>query len=89
MHMHAPYFYSMRTTIEITDNQRSQLLAIAANRGMNGFSAIVREALEEYLNKKMGNREALKAALDTRGSLTKREADELEAKCVELRGQWR
>ena len=89
MHVHAPYFYSMRTTIEITDHQRSQLLAIAANRGMNGFSAIVREALEEYLNKKKGDREVRNAALETRGSLTNIEADELETKCMELRGQWR
>ena len=89
MHVHASYFCSMRTTIEITDNQRSQLLAIAANRGMNGFSAIVREALAEYLNKKTGDREILKAALETQGSLTGREADELETKCMELRGQWR
>ena len=56
---------------------------------MNGFSAIVREALEEYLKKKKGNREVRKAALETRGSLTKKEADELETKCMELRGQWR
>ena len=39
----------MRTTVEITAEQRAQLLKLAARRGEKGFSGLVREALETYL----------------------------------------
>ena len=41
----------MRTTIEITEEQRAELLKLAAIRGHNGFSQLVQEALNEYLAK--------------------------------------
>jgi Ribbon-helix-helix protein, copG family len=40
----------MRTTVEISDRTYTRLRARAAERGMRGFSAIVEEALERYLD---------------------------------------
>ena len=39
----------MRTTVEITPEQRAKLLELAARQGRKGFSHLVREALEAYL----------------------------------------
>jgi hypothetical protein len=39
----------MRTTIELTDDQRAKLLALAAKRRLRGYSALIQEALERYL----------------------------------------
>lgn len=39
----------MRTTIELTDEQRSALLALAGKRGLRGYSSLVQEALAQYL----------------------------------------
>lgn len=39
----------MRTTIELTDEQRAALLALAARRGLRGYSSLVQEALAAYL----------------------------------------
>lgn len=39
----------MRTTIELTDEQRSALLALAGRRGLRGYSSLVQEALAQYL----------------------------------------
>ena len=79
----------MRTTIEITDEQRAKLLALAARRGMKGFSALVQEALDEYLETRRLDDEKVQAALATRGSLSDQEADELAATCAALRDNWR
>lgn len=79
----------MRTTIEITDAQRSKLLALAARRGMKGFSALVREALDEYLEARRTDSASIAAALATKSSLTPQEADELAASCAIIRETWR
>lgn len=39
----------MRTTIELTDEQRSALLALAGKRGLRGYSSLVQEALAQYM----------------------------------------
>lgn len=39
----------MRTTIELSDEQRSALLALAGKRGLRGYSSLVQEALARYL----------------------------------------
>jgi Arc/MetJ family transcription regulator len=89
MHVHAYHPRPMRTTIEITDAQRAKLLALAADRGMKGFSALVREALDEYLEARGRNVETVAAALATRGSLSAKEADALTAACTTIRDHWR
>lgn len=89
MHVHACYIASMRTTIEISDEQRAGLLAIAAERGLKGFSPIVQEALTEYLATRSGDTDRIAAALAKRGALDQAETDELRQNCRQIRDNWR
>lgn len=49
MHLNARMHQPVRTTVEISDSTYTRLRARAAERGMRGFSVIVEEALERYL----------------------------------------
>ena len=79
----------MRTTIELTDRQRAKLLEIAARRGEKGFSHLVREAVERYLDEEALRRSHLDAARAVLGSLTDREAGELARSVKRIRETWR
>jgi len=79
----------MRTTVEITDHQRARLLELAARRGHKGFSRLVQEALDRYLQEQAGHDDRVDAALAVLGSLDDEEAERLEASVRELRGRWR
>ena len=79
----------MRTTIEITDEQRSELLRIASRRGEKGFSSVVRDAIDLYVRQNSHRQEAVRAALGVRGSLSTKEADELDARVRSVRESWR
>ncbi len=81
----------MRTTIEISDEQRARLLELAARRGQKGFSFLVREAIERYLATE-GEADRLlraKAALAALGTLSDEEAERLEETRRRLRESWR
>ena len=79
----------MRTTVEIEDRQRAELLKIAAQRGEKGFSAIVRDALDLYLRQQRGKREAVAKALELQGTFSEVDADALESSVLKLRERWR
>jgi len=79
----------MRTTIDLTSEQRAELLRIAAKRSMKGFSSLVQEALDEYLRRQGGKEQAIKTALTLRGSLKGKSADEFETRVTSLRELWR
>ncbi len=79
----------MRTTVEIDDSQRAELLKLAAQRGDKGFSGIVREALGVYLEQHRAKRAIVAQALKLQGSLSDTEADALEANVRQLRDKWR
>lgn len=79
----------MRTTVEITDEQRGQLLELAARRGEKGFSRLVQEALDRYLAESAGHREKLKEALEVLGSMSEEAAAGMESSVRELRSSWR
>lgn len=79
----------MRTTIELPDHLRADLLSLAARRGEKGFSRIIQEAVTRYL---AGVEEgpALKArARETVGSLSAEDAEALAAHTVAMRRKWR
>lgn len=88
MHMHV-YDRRVRTTIELTDEQRARLLRLAALRGEKGFSRLVQEAVDAYLDAQQGRADAIRHALTLRGSLDEDEGAELEARRVDLRESWR
>lgn len=79
----------MRTTVEISDEQRSQLLKLAAQRGEKGFSSLIREALDLYMKQHRGRWEAVAKALGVEGSFSDDEADALQNSVRNLREKWR
>jgi predicted transcriptional regulator len=79
----------MRTTIEIPDEQRAKLLKLAAERGEKGFSRLVQEALERYLDEQEAYEQRVQAALAALGTLSEEEAAELEESVQRLRSTWR
>jgi predicted CopG family antitoxin len=79
----------MRTTIELKDEHRAKLLELAARRGEKGFSDVLAEAIESYLEALARGEENRKAALRLRGSLSEAEADELCQATRSLRESWR
>lgn len=68
---------------------RARILELAANRGEKGFSAIVTEALDLYLQAQAKRSDAIQAALALKGSMKEQEADELLAKTRSIRASWR
>lgn len=79
----------MRTTVEISDEQRARLLELAARRGEKGFSGLVREALEMYLAEIDRRHRLARRALSAIGSFDAEEAEELERSVERLRASWR
>lgn len=89
MHAHAYYNVNMRTTIEITNEQRNQLVTLAAKRNQKGFSGLVREALEQYLNSQFNSNDKVENALLQKGVLSDEDADAFVKTAGELRTSWR
>jgi hypothetical protein len=79
----------MRTTIEITDEQRSKLLALAAAKGMKGFSGLVQKALDEFISKSDLEEKRIEKALSMMGTLDEEEAQVLAEECATIRESWR
>jgi len=79
----------MRTTIELKDEHRAKLLELAARRGEKGFSDVLAEAIETYLDGLSRDEKKRQAALRLRGSLGEAEADELRQATRSLRESWR
>ena len=79
----------MRTTVEIKDEHRAKLLELAARRGKKGFSDLIEEALELYLESLQAGEQAKQRALAARGSLSTEQTDELRERACALRETWR
>ena len=79
----------MRTTVEIRDQHRAKLLELAARRGEKGFSALIEEALDQYLEQQARQEDVRKLALATRGCLSRDEVTELRARTSAIRETWR
>jgi hypothetical protein len=79
MHVHACDNDAMRTTIEMKPEHRARVLELAATRGEKGFSAVVEEALEMYLETQAGRANAIRSALSLKGSMSRTDAEALLA----------
>lgn len=88
MHVHA-YDEIMRTTIEIKPEHRARVLELAASRGEKGFSAVVADALEYYLQAQRDRTRAIQKALALKGSIGENEAARLRAETRGIRAHWR
>jgi Arc/MetJ-type ribon-helix-helix transcriptional regulator len=79
----------MRTTIELTEEHRAELLHLAARRGLKGFSHLVQEALSEYLRNESRKLHLIDAASKLKGTWNEEEANEFEARAKAVRSHWR
>jgi hypothetical protein len=79
----------MRTTVEMKPEHRSALLALAARRGEKGFSSVLAEAIEEYLDQERTRVQRRKELLSLAGSLSLQDAKNLRSTAMSLREQWR
>lgn len=77
----------MRTTVDISEEQHRMLSALAQRRGIRGFSPLVREALDAYLNDL--DSEEIDLLLGLEGALDDTEERELRARIEESRAGWR
>jgi predicted transcriptional regulator len=83
------YHREVRTTIELRDEHRARLVELAARRGEKGFSRLVAEALDEYLQREERQARLRQTALAARGSLSEEEGDALRREVTRLREHWR
>ena len=79
----------MRTTIEMKPEHRGALLTIAARRGQKGFSALVADAIEDYLKDEGEWERRREAVLALAGSVSAEDAEELRQATRALRETWR
>ena len=81
----------MRTVIELSEEEGERLRQLAVRRGETGFAPLVHEAIDRYLREQAAPPDdpPIDAAAAGLGSLTDEEADALEERVRELRGQWR
>lgn len=89
MHVHVMYYSSMRTTIEIPDEMRAELLRIAAKRGEKGFSSVVQDAVAVYLDQEKERRHRLQEARRYLGSISDETAEWMLGTIREVRSRWR
>ena len=79
----------MRITIEMKPEHRARILELAASRGEKGFSTVIAEAVELYLEAQDRRLDAIRRALDLKGSMNEREASGLAARTHKIRAEWR
>ncbi|MBM3748014.1 MAG: hypothetical protein FJW34_19690 [Acidobacteria bacterium] len=79
----------MRTTIEIRPEHRARLLELAARRGEKGFSSVVGEAIDAYLEAGSANDRLREKALRLRGKLKSDEAEGMRRRVAKVREFWR
>ena len=79
----------MRTTVELKPEHRAALIALAARRGEKGFSAILEEAIEQYLEGEHDRCRRREELLALAGSLSAEDASELRSTVSALRNRWR
>jgi hypothetical protein len=90
MHAHAcVHTKYMRTTVEMKTEHRIALLALAAKRGQKGFSAVLAEAIEEYLHGERGRLRQRHELLSLGGLLPLEDANALRTAVKSIRKNWR
>ena len=78
----------MRTTVELTDQLYRRLRTAAAERGLRGYSQIVEEALEGYLDAEQQRREVVTAIEEAEGTWGEDDVAELEGARREAWARW-
>ena len=93
MHVHETPWCSgggtIRTTVEIRDDLRARLLEMAGRQGQKGFSRLVEQAIERFVDAEAGREKTRRLALAARGTLGRAEADDLAERSAGIRETWR
>ncbi|MEW6045499.1 MAG: hypothetical protein AB1609_03335 [Bacillota bacterium] len=79
----------MRTTIDLPNDKRARLAAIAARRGLRGYSELINEAVERFLEEEENRQAQIAKVLALRGVLTDQQAREVEQRIREVWSRWR
>lgn len=79
----------MRTTIELRDELRARLLAMAARRGEKGFSALIESAVERFLEEEDRRLSRVRDAVSAIGSIDDEEAERMHESTRRIRAEWR
>jgi competence protein ComGC len=79
----------MRTTIEMNDKLRAELLRLAAQKGEKGFSNIVQEAVAAYIVTSGKTKALQQKAKKLKGSLKETDAKSLKEETIKVRNSWR
>ena len=79
----------MRTSIEISDKHRGILLALAAQKGLRGYSGIIKEALDYYIEHQSKTTEKKREILKMEKTWNAEETEEIRSNLVELRENWK
>ena len=77
----------MRTTIELPEDLRRQVVSEAAARNLRGYSQVIVDALRAYFDGGQDDRQSVLARV--RGSLNPRAAEMESRRLAELRANWR
>lgn len=79
---------SMRATVEIPDHLRAAVMAVAARKGYRGYSRVIVEALEFYLEEKEARESGLQDLLEMRGTWSRQEAADTKRRIDKARSNW-
>jgi predicted transcriptional regulator len=79
----------MRITVELSDEIRTRLMELAARRGERGLSALVEEALVQYLAEEQRRRRSVEEAQAVIRAMDEEAATALEESVRTLRKRWR
>jgi predicted DNA-binding protein len=79
----------MRTTIELSNDHRSSLHSLAARRGLRGYSKLIREAVDLYIQEMTAKEGSAKHLLQMRGTWNKEDAQKFQKKLREIRKNWK
>lgn len=75
----------MRTTIELSDDQRSILHFLAAQGGLRGYSKLIQEAIDFYIKEKTEQKKNIKHLLKMRGTWIKKNSKRFKRNLREIR----
>jgi len=78
----------MRTTIEISDEHRGILLSLAAQKGLRGYSRIIQEAIDYYIEHKTQAMDKKKDILKMKGGWNQEETKKIRSNLESLRKNW-
>ncbi len=79
----------MRTTVQLRDDQHRRLAALAIARGEKGFSTILQDAVDRYLDEFSDDDAFARDMLDAYGMIDDEQAAEMKADIQLRRRQWR